>query len=129
MTNSIEQTKEFSEGKDKYCPRCYFENEKKILRTECPHGASDLIAQRVLCEYPISHEDISALYVCVHCKRDRVQDGERLCPVRLQGLLTDIRTETVREIINEIEVMGSEADLVSYLSTKYGLTKGLTKET
>ena len=29
---------EFPEGKENYCPRCYFEDEKTILRSECPHS-------------------------------------------------------------------------------------------
>jgi len=33
-------TKEFPKGKENYCPRCYFENEKVILREDCPHNKS-----------------------------------------------------------------------------------------
>lgn len=31
---------EFPEGKESYCPRCYFEDEKTILRKDCPHNKS-----------------------------------------------------------------------------------------
>lgn len=36
--NSQEITNEFPEGKENYCPRCYFENDKVILRKDCPHN-------------------------------------------------------------------------------------------
>ena len=29
--------KEFPLGKENYCPQCYFENDKVILRIDCPH--------------------------------------------------------------------------------------------
>ena len=29
--------KEFPQGKENYCPQCYFENEKVILRVDCGH--------------------------------------------------------------------------------------------
>lgn len=32
-----EQTKEFPEGKENYCSRCYFEDDKVILRKDCEH--------------------------------------------------------------------------------------------
>lgn len=35
------QVKEFPQGKEAYCPRCYFENEKVVLRTECPHQVKE----------------------------------------------------------------------------------------
>lgn len=41
MTNineSGEKTQEFPEGKEAYCPKCYFENEKTILKKDCPHS-------------------------------------------------------------------------------------------
>ncbi len=31
---------EFPEGKENYCPRCYFENSKVILRKDCPHNSA-----------------------------------------------------------------------------------------
>lgn len=31
-----EALKEFPEGKESYCPRCYFQDEKVILREDCP---------------------------------------------------------------------------------------------
>lgn len=34
-----ETTEEFPQGKEAYCPRCYFEDEKTILRKDCPHNA------------------------------------------------------------------------------------------
>lgn len=34
---SIEKTKEFPQGKENYCPRCYFEDDKVILKSECKH--------------------------------------------------------------------------------------------
>jgi len=30
-----EKTKEFPEGKENYCPQCYFEDEKVVLRADC----------------------------------------------------------------------------------------------
>lgn len=33
-----EITKEFPEGKENYCPRCYFEDDKIVLRKDCPHA-------------------------------------------------------------------------------------------
>jgi hypothetical protein len=35
--NNIE--KEFPQGKESYCPQCYFEDEKVVLRSECKHNA------------------------------------------------------------------------------------------
>ena len=35
-----EITKEFPEGKESYCPQCYFEDDKTILRKDCPHNNS-----------------------------------------------------------------------------------------
>jgi len=35
---------EFPKGKESYCPRCYFEDEKVVLRIECPHAKSLLSA-------------------------------------------------------------------------------------
>jgi hypothetical protein len=32
----MKSTEEFTEGKENYCPRCYFEDDKKVLRKECP---------------------------------------------------------------------------------------------
>lgn len=29
---------EFPQGKENYCPRCYFENDLVVLRTECKHN-------------------------------------------------------------------------------------------
>jgi len=37
MINTSQKTKEFPEGKDNYCPRCYFNDDKVILRKDCPH--------------------------------------------------------------------------------------------
>ena len=31
----VEITKEFPEGKENYCPRCYFEDNKVVLRKDC----------------------------------------------------------------------------------------------
>jgi len=31
-------TQEFPQGKENYCPRCYFEDDKVILRKDCNHG-------------------------------------------------------------------------------------------
>ena len=33
----LEKSKEFPLGKENYCPRCYFENDKVVLREDCPH--------------------------------------------------------------------------------------------
>ena len=33
-----EITEEFPKGKDNYCPACYFEEDKVILRDECIHN-------------------------------------------------------------------------------------------
>ena len=33
----MNETKEFPQGKENYCPRCYFENEKVGRRLDCPH--------------------------------------------------------------------------------------------
>lgn len=39
MTHSPDnKTDEFPEGKEAYCPRCYFEDDKTILRKDCPHN-------------------------------------------------------------------------------------------
>lgn len=38
MENKEEVTKEFPEGKENYCPRCYFDDDKVILRKDCPHN-------------------------------------------------------------------------------------------
>lgn len=34
------ETKEFPQGKDSYCPQCYFEDDIKVLRKECKHAKS-----------------------------------------------------------------------------------------
>lgn len=31
---------EFPEGKENYCPRCYFEDDLTVLRSECKHFKS-----------------------------------------------------------------------------------------
>ena len=31
-------TGEFPQGKENYCPRCYFEDEGEILRVDCKHN-------------------------------------------------------------------------------------------
>jgi len=31
-------SKEFPKGKENYCPICYFEDEKVVLREDCPHN-------------------------------------------------------------------------------------------
>lgn len=36
LTNNT--MKEFPEEKENYCPQCYFENDKVILRKDCPHN-------------------------------------------------------------------------------------------
>jgi hypothetical protein len=28
---------EFPKGKEAYCPQCYFQDEKVILKIDCPH--------------------------------------------------------------------------------------------
>ena len=33
-----EVTKEFPQGKENYCPRCYFEDDEVILRINCKHN-------------------------------------------------------------------------------------------
>ena len=33
-----EITKEFPQGKEAYCPRCYFEDSRTVLREICPHN-------------------------------------------------------------------------------------------
>ena len=35
--NNGEVNKEFPEGKESYCPRCYFDDDKVILRDLCYH--------------------------------------------------------------------------------------------
>ena len=40
MDKKGEITREFPEGKENYCPRCYFEDDKVILKTDCPHNQS-----------------------------------------------------------------------------------------
>lgn len=37
--------KEFPQGKENYCPRCYFECDKVILRINCPHSAIKKVAE------------------------------------------------------------------------------------
>lgn len=50
-------TEEFPKGKEAYCPRCYFEDEKTVLREECPHNSSsnepksECFGEMVICEY------------------------------------------------------------------------------
>lgn len=34
--DSNEVTKEFPGGKEAYCPRCYFEDDKRVLQSDCP---------------------------------------------------------------------------------------------
>lgn len=39
LSNSSKMTNnEFPEGKENYCPRCYFEDEKVVLKKDCPHN-------------------------------------------------------------------------------------------
>lgn len=37
-----EVTPEFPQGKEAYCPRCYFEDEETTLRSDCPHNKKPL---------------------------------------------------------------------------------------
>lgn len=39
--SQVEITKEFPKGKENYCPRCYFDNEKVVLRNVCPHNLNE----------------------------------------------------------------------------------------
>lgn len=32
---------EFPQGKDNYCPQCYFEDDRTVLRMDCPHNFKD----------------------------------------------------------------------------------------
>lgn len=36
IVQSGEVTSEFPKGKENYCPTCYFDDDKVILRSECP---------------------------------------------------------------------------------------------
>ncbi len=40
-TSNSEITKEFPEGKESYCPRCYFEDDITVLRKGCKHATVD----------------------------------------------------------------------------------------
>ena len=41
VSHSGNKSKEFPEGKESYCPECYFDNDKVILRKECKHQQDD----------------------------------------------------------------------------------------
>lgn len=37
--HSGEVSEEFPQGKESYCPQCYFDDDKVILRKDCPHNS------------------------------------------------------------------------------------------
>lgn len=36
MEQKEAESAEFPEGKENYCPQCYFDKDKVVLRAECP---------------------------------------------------------------------------------------------
>lgn len=40
---------EFDRKKEAYCPKCYFEDNKQILRSECPHSTSTYKGDIIRC--------------------------------------------------------------------------------
>lgn len=65
-----EVTKEFPEGKEKYCPRCYFENDKVILRKDCEHNKC--------CDRYNGDLDITGS--CIFCKKYLGKSVHNPCP-------------------------------------------------
>ena len=59
-----EITKEFPEGKENYCPQCYFEDDKVILRKDCPHKIKESPA--ITNTKRIMNETIQRMKNC-HC--------------------------------------------------------------
>jgi hypothetical protein len=37
----MDETKEFPDGKENYCPRCYFEDDLVVLKKDCKHNKKE----------------------------------------------------------------------------------------
>lgn len=63
--------KEFPEGKDLYCPRCYFNDDRTILRRDCPHNnPASIPTEAVQVPYGSLH---NGEFVKPYNKRDQTQ--------------------------------------------------------
>ena len=60
--------KEFPEGKENYCPRCYFQDEIVILRTECIHSVAPKPKEE---KFPEENPELSdeLAETCPKCER------------------------------------------------------------
>ena len=64
-----EVTKEFPEGKESYCPRCYFDDDKVILRDLCHHHLYRAEICRIISEM-LDNPNEYGIYPTTKCYED-----------------------------------------------------------
>lgn len=75
MTNNQEKCKEFPQGKEAYCPQCYFDLGKTVLRIDCI-GHSKQEKELKYCDQCKQMTNHS-LHQCLKCKLTQEGDWER----------------------------------------------------
>lgn len=95
--------KEFLLGKERYCPKCYFQDEKVILKEDCPHWQEPRInsIEEKMKEFDEKFWiDLDKSFPCImFCDRTALPDDVKSF---LRQALLQTRKETITDCLNEI---------------------------
>ena len=67
-----DEKKEFPKGKDIYCPRCYFEDDEKVLRKDCKHNQKKGMFKKL-------KEFISEVVKEIKTQKEKCTCGKEIC--------------------------------------------------
>lgn len=107
-----EAPQEFPKGKESYCPRCYFESDKTILRAECPHNQApqewekEFEERWVSKQAHISANPAQGVYcgdkdeILSFIRRVAQQEYERGQSDAFEGRIQNLKTLTITEKVN-----------------------------
>ena len=127
----MNETKEFPQGKENYCPRCYFENEKVGRRLDCPHqresfttpqGTKDWrerVSNEVQNELPMMYcQDAESEIINLVASELSIQAQEIVDDV--QRILTDEIATAHTTTSGKTSRLTSAYNRISKLKQKYG---------
>lgn len=105
---------EFPKGKESYCPRCYFDDEKVILREDCPHNQppTEAIASA---EVPLLADELQAILDDMNAYVDWAENGEEETLGKLLDFITTrdahIKAEYHLELVRVIDEESTDMEI------------------
>lgn len=107
MNNHSKILAEFPKGKESYCPQCYFDDDKTILREECPHRLEslefqiDYLAKWILanCEgYPNRSEGAVATAVQI------IEEQKK----KLDSAYAEGKKDALKKVLEGVDILAVE---------------------